>query len=343
MRMETKHARRCAIAVVAAAAAALAAPTPPAVAADTTLRMGHIHAPSGPTGRGADMFAELVSEYSEGRVRIQVFPSSQLGGLRDLFGASRSGAVDIALTPYPLLSDIVPSYSILTAGYVFDDYAHQQAVLDNPDYGQAWSAELADKGGLRVLANYYFGARVLTTTSTEVRSPADVAGLKIRAVGNPLSLATISGLGGSPTPLPLAELFQGLSQGIVDGQENPLPTIYNQNFFDVQDYLILTRHQLIPIPFTINAASWAELGAEDQAAVARAATEAAAWMTETVQSEEASLLGRLEAEGMTVIGAEQGLDLAAFRASVSAKIEALDGEEWPAGLLGDVAALQPQN
>lgn len=330
-------------AVTCGIALAAVLPAATALAQDVTLRMGHIHAPSGPTGRGADMFAEKVAEYSDGRVEVQVFPSSQLGGLGDLFSASRSGAVDIALTPYPLLSDIVPSYAILTAGYVFDDFAHQLAVLDHPDYGQAWSADLADRGGLVVLANYYFGARTLTTTDTEVRTPADLAGLKIRAVGNPLSLATISGLGANPTPLPLSELFQGLTQGIVDGQENPLPTIFNQNFFDVQDYLILTRHQLIPIPMTINAESWGELSAEDQESVRRAAVEAAAFMTETVMAEEASLLDSLRAEGMTVIGPDDGLDMAAFRASVTAQIETLDGEEWPTGLLEEVRALAPGN
>ena len=228
--------------------ASFVVPTGSALAQDVTLRMGHIHAPSGPTGRGADLFAELVSEYTDGRVAVQVFPSSQLGDLGDLFGASRNGAIDIALTPYPLLSDIVPSYSILTAGYVFDSFDHQLAVLEHPDHGQKWAEQLAEDGGLVVLANYYFGARTVTTTDTEVRTPADLEGVKIRAVGNPLSLATIRGLGANPTPLPLSELFQGLTQGIVDGQENPLPTIYNQRFYDVQDYLIMTRHQLIPIP-----------------------------------------------------------------------------------------------
>lgn len=333
---QTGFAAVCGIALTAAGPATFAS------AQDVTLRMGHIHAPSGPTGRGADMFAELVADYTDGRVEVQVFPSSQLGGLRDLFGASRSGAIDIALTPYPLLSDIVQSYSILTAGYVFDDFSHQLAVLDHPDYGQAWSAELAEDGGLVVLGNYYFGARTLTTTETEVRTPADLDGLKIRAVGNPLSLATITGLGANPTPLPLSELFQGLTQGIVDGQENPLPTIFNQNFFDVQDYLILTRHQLIPIPITINADSWRELSPEDQEAVRRAAVEATAFMTETVVAEEGALLANLEAEGMSVIGVEQGLDIDAFRASVTAQIEMLDGAEWPEGLLEQVKALAPQ-
>lgn len=335
--------KRTAAVAAVSAALLLALPAGTAFAQEVTLRMAHIHAPTGPTGRGVDQFAELVAEYTEGRVEVQVYPSSQLGGLRDLFGASRSGAVDIALTPYPLLSDIVPAFSILTAGYVFDDYAHQLVVLEHPDFGQAWNTELAEKGGLIVLANYYFGARTLTTTNTEVRTPADLKGLKIRAVGNPLSLATIRGLGANPTPLPLSELFMGLSQGIVDGQENPLPTIFNQNFFDSQTYLILTRHQLIPIPFTINADSWSKLSAEDQAGVKRAAQEATAFMTDTVQSEEASLLSQLEAKGMTVIGPEQGLDLEAFRAAVTAEVAPLDGKEWPAGLLEAVMALDPGN
>lgn len=311
----------------------LTLPMSAALGQEITLRMGHIHSPSGPTGRGVDLFAEKAAEYSDGRLAVQVFPSSQLGGLKKLFGASRSGAIDLALTPYPLLSDIVQSYSILTAGYVFDDFEHQLAVLNHPNYGQAWSTELAKKGGLEVLANYYFGARTLTTTDTEVRTPADLNGLKIRAVGNPLSLATITGLGANPTPLPFSELFQGLTQGIVDGQENPLPTIFNQKFFDVQKYLILTRHQLIPIPITINAKSFGKLSDDDQKAIRRAAIEAAKFMTETVMAEEAKLVSGLKAEGMEVIGVDQGLDLEAFRASVTTKIEALDGVQWPNGLL----------
>jgi tripartite ATP-independent transporter DctP family solute receptor len=315
----------------------------PAFAQSMTLKFGHIHAPSGPTGRGADLFAKKVTEYTNGRVKIQVFPSGQLGKLKSLFAASRSGAVDIALTPYPLLSDIVPSYSILTAGYVFESFSHQLAVLDHPNHGQAWSTQLKDKGGLEVLANYYFGARTLTTTKTEVRTPSDLNGLKIRAVGNPLSLATIRGLGANPTPLPLSELFQGLSQGIVDGQENPLPTIFNQNFFDVQKYLVLTRHQMIPIPFTINANSMSKIALNDQEAIRRAAKEAAKFMTDTVMAEEASLTATLKGKGMTVIGPDQGLDMVAFRTSVMAQVEELDGKEWPSGLLEKVKALASAN
>jgi len=335
--------RHTGLAVITGAVLSLGLVAGPTSAQELTLRMGHVHSPEGPTGRGVELFADLVENYTDGRVAIQVFPSSQLGGLRDLFGASRNGAVDIALTPYPLLSDIVPSYSILTAGYVFESFEHQLAVLEDPEHGQVWSAQLADTGGLVVLANYYFGARTLTTSDTEVRTPADLEGLKIRAVGNPLSLATIRGLGANPTPLPLSELFQGITQGIVDGQENPLPTIFNQRFYDVQNFLIMTRHQLIPIPFTINASSWSRIGDEDQAAVRRAAVEAAAQMTQWVFEEEGSLIGDLQAEGMTVIGVEQGLDMDAFRASVSAQITPLDGEEWPAGLLEAVTALAPSN
>jgi len=305
--------------------------------------MAHIHAPSDPTGRGADKFAELAAKYSNGEVEVKVFPSSQLGDLGKIFGASRSGAVDIALTPYPLLSDIVPAYNIYTAGYAFEGWDHLKTVINSPELGREWDSELLQKGGLRVLDSYYFGARTLTMTKDAVRKPEDLAGKKIRAVPNKLSLAVISGLGATPTPVALSELFQALSQGVVDGQENPIPTIYAQKLYDAQKYLILTRHQLIPIPWTVNERSWQRLGEANQKAVLRAAREAAEWITQEVLKEESGLLDQLAAKGMTVIGPEQGLDLAAFKASVGKQMQALEGELWPKGLAETVARLAPKS
>lgn len=323
-------------AVVLAGATTLAAPP---AHAETALRLAHVNAPDSPAGRGTEKLAELAETYSDGRIKIEVFPSSQLGNNRKILGAVRGGAVDMAISPYPILADIVPELSIYTAGYFYDDWEGLEKVLSQPEFGQAWNEELIEKAGLRPLANFYYGARSLTTTDAAVKSPADLAGKKIRAVPNEMSLAVIRGLGGTPTPVPFPELFQALRQGIVDGQENPLPTIWAQKFYEVQDNLMLTRHQLIPLPWVINEEAWQALSGEDRDALARAAKEAGEWTTEQTKRHEAELIDRLRAEGMTVITPEDGLDLDAFADSVRQEVLAtFDGEIWPEGLAERVLA-----
>jgi tripartite ATP-independent transporter DctP family solute receptor len=297
----------------------------------TTLRFGHPNAPDSPKGRAADLFAELVAKYSSGRVEVKVFPSSQLGNNRKMFTAVKTRAIEMSITPFPLLADIVPEYTTYTAGYFYENWDQLKKIIEAPDLGQKWAQRLLEKGGLRVLSTYYYGARNLTTTKTKVIRPADLKGLKIRAVPNEMSLAVITGLGATPTPVALAEAFQAMRQGVVDGQENPLPTIWSQKFYEVQKFLMMTRHQLIPEPYLINEKVWQGLSADDKAAVSKAAKEATAYnTTETIKSEK-SLVKDLKAKGMTVVDADE-IDLAAFRTSVRAQVEKrFDGPIWPKG------------
>jgi tripartite ATP-independent transporter DctP family solute receptor len=309
--------------------------------AQTELRLAHVQSPDSPSGRGTARFAELVSEYSDGRVTINVFPASQLGNNRKIMGSVRSGAVEMSITPYPLLADIVPELGVYTAGYFYDGWDHLNAVIEHEELGRTWAAALVENGGLRPVGTFYYGARSLTTTDTAATSPADVEGLKIRAVPNEMSLAVVRGLGGTPTPVAFPELFQALRQGTVDGQENPLPTIWAWKFYEVQNHLMLTRHQLIPLPWIINEDAWQELSAEDQEALMRAGEEAAAWTTEQTRQYEAELVDQLRGEGMTVTGEEDGLDLAAFRESVRSEVqETFAGEIWPEGLAERVIDLE---
>ncbi len=170
--------------------------------AQTQLRIAHIFSPNDPTHKGIERFAELAEEFSNGRVTVEIFPSAQLGGNRDLFGLVRTGGIEMSVTPYPLLADAVPEYNIYTAGYMYTGWEQQKKVLDHPDFGQTWNEQLLQETGLRVLDSYFFGARTLTTTDTRVTTPADLNGLKIRAVPNEMSLAVVTGLGGTPTPVP---------------------------------------------------------------------------------------------------------------------------------------------
>jgi TRAP-type transport system periplasmic protein len=302
-------------------------------------RLAHVQAERSPTGQGTYRFAELVEEYTDGTVTIEVFPASQLGNNSEIFSSVQTGAVDMSITPFPVMADIVPELSIYLAGYFFESHEQQMRVLNHPDYGQAWNQRLVDEGGLRVVGTMLYGFRTLTTTDTPVYSPDDLSGLRLRAVPNTMSLAVARGLGGEPTSVAFAELFEALRQGVVDAQENPLPTIKSNNFNEVQEYLILTRHQLVSLPWVINEASFQQLSENQQEALLRAAAEAGEYTTELTLAEEETLVDELEAGGMTVIGVEDGLDLEAFRNRVQAEVMRAFADEWPEGLAEEVLAL----
>ncbi|MEW5423301.1 DctP family TRAP transporter solute-binding subunit [Amorphus sp. 3PC139-8] len=280
----------------------------------------------------AEMFREKVEASTDGRVQVQTFPSSQLGNDRKLFSSARSGSVDVVMTPYPMLADIVPELSIYVAGYMFNGFDEQQQILEHPDLGKAWAERLREEGGLRVLCSFLYGTRHLTTSDTPVKSREDLAGLKIRAVPHPSSMSVVRGLGGTPTPVPFSEIFQGLQQGVIDGQENPLSTIDRQRIYEVQDYLMLTGHQLVALPVAINERAWQELDEQDRDAVQAAADESCEVGTRLTQEEEAELVNAFTERGMQVIAPEDGLDLAAFKEAVRAEVaETFDGEIWPEG------------
>ena len=178
--------------------------------AKTILKFSHVNHQTHPKGIAADRFAELVDKYTNGQINVQVFHAGQLGDLQKAFGSTKLGAIEMSISPYSLLADIVPDLQVYQAGYFFNTYDEVKKVLEHPELGQKWNEKLIEKGGLRVLGSYYFGARNLTTTKLLVKSTTDLKGRKIRCVPHEMSLAVIIGLGGNPTPVNFAELFTAL-------------------------------------------------------------------------------------------------------------------------------------
>jgi len=284
-----------------------------------TLKLAHVQSPNCPYGRGTQRFAELVNKYTNGNVEIKIYPSSQLGNNQEILNSIRIGSIEMALIPFPLLSDIV---------------------IQHPEYGRKWDQELFQKGDLKIVATVYYGERNLTTTDTPIYRPDDLKGMKIRAVPNKASLAVVSGMGANPTPVPFAELYQALIQGVIDGQENPLPTIWAQKFYEVQHCLIMTRHQVIPLNWVISKKAWNDLTPQQQENVMKAGREAAAFLTQETKKEEATVIERLKEHGMTVITEKEGLDREAFKERVRADvIGRFAGKEWPEGLAEEILSI----
>src|SRR5262249_40470834 len=192
---------------------------------------------------------------------------------------------------------------LLDAPYMFRDVEHLHQITRG-SIGQALGKRLVEKAGVRVLYYNYFGVRHVTTTSTPVRKPDDLKGLKIRTVPAPILMATVEGLGGRPSPMDFAEVYQSLRSGVVDGQDNAITTIYSSKYYEVQKYLILPGHILAVAAAVMNEKVYEALPPAARTAIDQAAIDATNVGDAVALKQEAEFLGELKKLGMTVIGPE---------------------------------------
>jgi tripartite ATP-independent transporter DctP family solute receptor len=241
------------------------------------IKLGHIADPSHPYAKGAEKFAELVAEKSGGNIIVKVFPSSQLGGQKELIEGIIYGSVDMALVGTAVLGQFQPQISIFDLPFLFEDREHAYKSLDT--VGMELGTEL-EKKGIKLLGYMENGIRHLTNNKREVKSPADMKGLKIRVMTNQIYIAMMKSLGASPTPMAFGELYTAMQQGVVDGQENPSAHIWTKRFFEVQQYASLTAHAYAPEPVLISMITWNKLSDSSREIILEAATEAVAWQRE---------------------------------------------------------------
>lgn len=245
-----------------------------ALAADVTLKLGHIADPKNPYAQGGQKFADLVSEKSGGTMEVQVFPSSQLGNQRDLVEGLTLGTVDMCLSSTAVLGNFLEKIAIFDLPFIFRDRAHTFKALDT--IGMDIAKELEPRG-IKVLAFLENGVRNMTNNIRPITKPADMEGLKIRVMEQPIYISMMKALGANPTPMAFGELFTALQQGVVDGQENPAAHIYTKRFFEVQKYISLTAHTYSAEPMLISMIAWNKLNPEQQGILQEAANEARDW------------------------------------------------------------------
>jgi len=189
---------------------------------------------------------------------------------------------------------------------------------------------------MRILGAVYYGTRHITTSNRAIRSLADMRGLKLRVPENDVFKVMVESWGAKPTPMNFNELYLALSQGVVDGQENPLPTIKAGKLHEVQKYLILSGHIMTPRLVVVNEAVWQKLAAADRDAVAAAMQTHMQWSNEQIALQEQALVEEFRAAGMTVIKPDVDALRAATLAVVPPKFEA----KWGKGTYEAIANWQ---
>lgn len=299
-------------------------------AQQTTLRLGHVNAPTDIGTLQAEKFIEMVGERTDGRIRIQHYPNAQLGNVNENAEQVKLGAIDLTFQLMGGLgSNYLDEFSALDLPYVYRDVDHLMAVVapESPVM-QDLNQRLVAEHGVRVLYSYYFGTRHLTANQA-VYSPDDLAGLKIRAIPLPVYIAAVEGMGATATPVEFSELPVALATGLVNGQENPLQTFAAAHLYESQEYVMLTGHIISAMAVVINESVWQRLSPEDQEIMLDAAREAAQWALEENERVEQALLDQfVEEHGMTIIGPDQGLDVGAFRERVRARVEQDFGDRF---------------
>jgi tripartite ATP-independent transporter DctP family solute receptor len=280
-----------------------------------------------------ERIAKKVGESTQGRVTIQVFPASQLGSSKDQIEAVALGTQQMVTEGAANFGQWVPSISVIEAPYVWRDAAHLTKVMSGP-IGQDLNKQLVEKRGMRILGTTYYGVRQLTTTKKAVRTVADMKEFKIRVPENEVFLAMARAWGAKPTPMTFSELYLALRQNVVDGQENPLPTIDSGKFFEVQKYLVLTGHILTPRLVVINDKFWQGVSEADRKIVAEAVGEGIAWNNQEIMTREQALIDKFKQAGMEVIQP----DVESFRKPVLDTVPKMFEEKWGKGLFDQIVA-----
>ena len=258
----------------------------------------NIHPEGYPNTVAMHKFADLVEERTEGRVTLKMFDNGVLGSQPDAIEQVRIGGLEIGNFNLGPIGPIAPAANVVSLPFIFKDVDHMHRVLDG-EGGAQISAGMEEKG-LIPLAWYDAGARSFYNTQKPIETPADLEGMKVRVMNNDLYSGMVSEMGGNPSPMAFAEVFQSLKTGVVDGAENNWPSYESTRHFEVAGFYSMTEHLIIPECLCINADAFNELPEEDQAIVKEAAQESADLQRDLWAERETTSREKVIAEGVQV-------------------------------------------
>jgi len=287
----------------------------------TTWKMTHISDTNHLWHRTSVEFADLVEEKTDGKVQIEIFPNSQLGSEVDNINSIRYGATDLTITGESL-EVWTPNAVMLAVPYAFDDQDHMRKVVEGP-LGEQIEKEIDEDVGLTPL--FYMEREPRNLTSNyPISSPEDLNGFSMRIPNVPLFLDSWSEAGAQPQVMSLSEVFTGLQQGVIGGQENPNDLIQSSGFYEVQNYINETEHVRSWIYVVVGSEQLEALPEEQQAQVSEAAREAEEFAQGLIEEEAETVRTALEETGVEF---NDDVDQEAFREAMMPALEEYFNEE----------------
>lgn len=264
----------------------------------TVIKIGHGANEKYHMHRALLEFKRLVEEGSNGSMEVQIFPSSQMGPDREMIEGVQTGVLEMCVPPSSFFPGWDPAFSIVELPFMYPSKAVALKTLHSSE-GQKMlkRLEALDLVGLGWLEN---GTRHVTNNVRPVNNPDDLQGVKLRTMKVPAHVDTFKALGANPTPMNFGEVYSGLQQGVIDGQENPVAHIYSQRFFEVQKYMSLTGHVFTVYIPVISKSFFTSLSPEDQALLLESMAKTEVYQQQLVNNEESIQLAEIEKAGVKV-------------------------------------------
>jgi tripartite ATP-independent transporter DctP family solute receptor len=257
------------------------------------------NAPEGhPAVAGMKKFAELVAAKSGGKIKVNLFLAGVLGSDQANVSSVQGGTLDMAVMNTGILASVAKELAIFDFPFLFANEKESDAVCDGP-VGKKLHAKLEEKG-IVGLAYWELGYRQMTNSKRALTKVEDIEGLKLRVIPNPINVAWVKALGANPTPMPFPEVYGGLEQKAIDGQENPVAVIAANKFWEVQKFMALTNHQYNPQTVLFSKKIWDALSPAEKKIIEDSATEATKTQRQLSREAVASNIDLLKKNGMTV-------------------------------------------
>ena len=276
----------------------------------TVIKLGHGMDISHPVHRAMVHMAERVVEKSDGQMRIDIYPSEQLGTERQCLELLQVGSLDMTKVSSSVMESFSPLYKVFGLPYVFASDAHRFAVLEG-EIGRR-ILRSSEPAWLRGITYYDAGSRSFYTADQPIRTPEDLAGLKIRTQESPVAIAMVNQLGGSATPISFGELYTALQQGVVDGAENNPPSFHTTRHYELCDYYSLDRHTSPPDVLLASTHLWERLTPKERQWLQEAANESAQYQKKLWDEATRKAMKAVRAAGVEIIEP----DIAAFAEAV---------------------------
>lgn len=274
--------------------------------------------------------AKEIEEKTGGSLAIKVYPGATLGTQAEALDMLRTGSLAFEISGPSILASFCDQVQVYSLPYAFDDAEQAYAYFASEGSQKMYNDTVLNASGVRTLDVWYYGDRNLTLAGKEAQSPSDLSGLSVRCMDTPISKTVVSALGANPVPINMSELYLSLQTGVVVGQENPVPTIIAQKFFEVQDTLVLTRHSVHLGTVHVSEQIWESLTEEERNVVTEVLAKYRPIIEEKIRKESEEGLEYLKEQGMKVIEP----DLAAFKENAGRVIEETLGGDpaWAAAI-----------
>jgi len=277
----------------------------PAQAQNLVLKASDTHPAGYPTVVAVENMGKKLEAATNGRIKLQMFPGAVLGQEKEVVEQVQLGAIQIARISLGVIGPVVPDVNVFNMPFVFRNEAHMRAVIDGPIGSELLEKVTASPAKLVALGWMDGGSRSLYTKK-KVTTPADLKGVKVRMMGNPLFVDTMNAMGGNGISMAYGEVFSALQTGVIDGAENNPPSLFTSNHYSAgTKFYAQTNHLIIPEIFVMSKATWDKLSKDDQALVKKVSREAQMDQRALWDKSVADYTGKLKAAGIEFVNVDQ--------------------------------------